>query len=149
MSDLTVDDETLETGDRVSIFIIASDLMDLVKECDNTPLHPEEELIEIGVNCFRRGLIVGASDLKGNGIVFIPWNPVKNALAISKQKTSPVLGGAFFIPLDTTKNARAISQQETSPTLNGVYSVESDSCSKATDLLRKTFGFPSLSKSST
>ena len=80
MSDLTIDRETLETGDKISIFLIASDLKSLTKKSDNIPLHPGEELIEIEGNYFRRALIIGAVDSNDNGMVFIPWDvtPIHN-----------------------------------------------------------------------
>lgn len=119
---LSIDGVTLEVGDKIAVFLVASDVRSLAEECDKSPLAPEEELIEIDANYFRRALIVGASDSKDNGMVFIPW--------------------------DATKNARVIARSKASPVLDGVYRVSSGSWADATTQLKKAFGFPLLDKPS-
>lgn len=97
MSNLVIDSEKIEIGDIYSIFLIASDLESLAKECEKTPLHPKEKLIEKEGSCFRRALILGASDPKHNGIVFVPWDVEKNARAIAFQKANPTINGIYKV----------------------------------------------------
>lgn len=97
MSNLVIDSEKLEVGDIYSIFLIAGDLESLAKECEKTPLHPKEKLIEKEGSCFRRALILGASDPKHNGIIFVAWDSEKNARAIAYQKTHPTVNDIYRV----------------------------------------------------
>jgi hypothetical protein len=97
MSNFTVDGVTLEVGDKISIFLVATNKEDLAKECDCTPLYPQEELIEMEGVHFRRAFILQDSDLKYNGMLLVPWDKEKNARAIAYQQANPKVNGIYKV----------------------------------------------------
>jgi hypothetical protein len=113
MSNFAVDGQALEVCDKISIFLVGTNREDLAKECERTPLHSEEKLIEVEGVYFRRALVFQDSDPKYNGIILVPW--------------------------DEEKNRRAVAYQQANPRVNGIYRVSSGSWSDAVDRLKKSF----------
>jgi hypothetical protein len=113
MSDFTVDGVTLEVGDKFRSLLVATSREDLAKECDCTPLHPREKLIEMEGFYFRRALVFQDSEARYNGMLLVPW--------------------------DDEKNARAIAYKKANPRVSGIYTISSGSWSDAVDRLKNTF----------
>lgn len=69
MSDLTIDGETLETGDKTPIFLAKTNKPDLI---NSTPIDEEERLYKIGETLYRMILLTCQSNPKDNGVWYKP-----------------------------------------------------------------------------